>query len=66
VVWLLRRCVECGRYTLNQKNCPYCKGRVRVPHPAKFSPDDKYMQYRLALKEGSSSGENGDKREGES
>jgi len=52
MVWLLRKCVECERYTLNQEECPYCGERVRVPHPAKFSPDDKYAKYRRAMKVG--------------
>jgi len=50
MVWLLRKCVECQRYTLNQEKCPYCEGKVRVPHPAKFSPEDKYAKYRRAMK----------------
>jgi H/ACA ribonucleoprotein complex subunit 3 len=28
--------------------CPYCKEETKSAHPAKFSPDDKYMRYRLA------------------
>jgi len=51
MVWLLRKCVECGRYTLNRMKCPNCGGEVKIPHPAKFSPDDKYAKYRRALKE---------------
>jgi H/ACA ribonucleoprotein complex subunit 3 len=27
--------------------CPYCGGKVKIPHPAKFSPDDKYIKYRI-------------------
>jgi H/ACA ribonucleoprotein complex subunit 3 len=50
VVWLLRKCVKCCRYTLKIDVCPYCGGMVRVPHPAKFSPDDRYLRYRMALK----------------
>jgi len=50
MVWLLRKCVKCERYTLNQEKCPYCGGKVHVPHPAKFSPDDKYAKYRRAMK----------------
>jgi len=50
MVWLLRKCVRCGRYTLNREACPYCGGGVRVPHPAKFSPQDKYAKYRRALR----------------
>ncbi len=30
--------------------CPKCGAAVRNPHPAKFSPDDKYSRFRLALK----------------
>ncbi|MEM3642004.1 MAG: nucleolar RNA-binding Nop10p family protein, partial [Candidatus Bathyarchaeia archaeon] len=29
---------------------PYCGGNVRIPHPPKFSPDDKYLKYRIMLK----------------
>jgi len=51
MVWLLRKCVKCGMYTLNTAKCPHCGGEVRIPHPAKFSPDDKYVKYRRALKD---------------
>lgn len=50
MVWLMRRCVKCGRYTLRKDACPVCGGEVRVPHPAKFSPDDKYAKYKSALR----------------
>lgn len=50
MVWLLRKCIRCGRYTLKRDFCPYCHGEVRVPHPAKFSPDDKYAIYRGMLR----------------
>ena len=50
MVWLLRKCVECKRYTLNQNRCPYCQEAVKIPHPAKFSPDDKYIKYKLDIK----------------
>ena len=43
----LRKCVDCNQYTLKEK-CPKCKGETASAHPAKFSPDDKYMRYRLA------------------
>ena len=49
--WLLRKCIKCGRYTLKKDKCPYCGGNVRNPHPAKFSPDDKYAKYRRIIKE---------------
>jgi H/ACA ribonucleoprotein complex subunit 3 len=50
MVWLLRICEKCEKYTLNQKKCPHCEGNVHIPHPAKFSPEDKYAKYRSALK----------------
>jgi H/ACA ribonucleoprotein complex subunit 3 len=50
MVWLLRRCEKCGSYTLKKDVCPKCGGMVHIPHPAKFSPDDKYLKYRIALK----------------
>jgi H/ACA ribonucleoprotein complex subunit 3 len=36
---------------LNENNCHYCGVNVNIPHPAKFSPDDKYLKYRIALKQ---------------
>jgi len=54
MVWLLRKCESCQSYTLRSDKCPYCGGKVRVPHPPKFSPDDKYLKYRMALKQESS------------
>jgi H/ACA ribonucleoprotein complex subunit 3 len=51
MVWLLRKCVKCGEYTLKQDSCPVCGGDLRVPHPAKFSPEDKYAKYRRAMRE---------------
>jgi H/ACA ribonucleoprotein complex subunit 3 len=50
MVWLMRKCLACRKYTLRLDECPYCGGIVRIPHPAKFSPDDKYLKYRMALK----------------
>jgi H/ACA ribonucleoprotein complex subunit 3 len=50
VRWLLRRCIDCGRYTLREDECPYCGGKVRIPHPAKFSIDDKYAKYRSMMR----------------
>jgi H/ACA ribonucleoprotein complex subunit 3 len=48
--WLLRKCEKCHRYTLNTETCPYCGGKVHIPHPAKFSPNDKYAKRRILLK----------------
>lgn len=50
LVWLLRRCTKCGRYTLREDRCPVCGGPVRIPHPAKFSLEDRYQMYRLRMR----------------
>ena len=47
---IMRRCKSCGRYTLRKDRCPYCGGELEVPHPPKYSPDDKYGKYRLMMK----------------
>ena len=43
----LRKCTKCNNYTL-KKQCKQCNQDTISVHPAKFSPDDKYMKYRLA------------------
>ncbi|MCD6096038.1 MAG: RNA-protein complex protein Nop10 [Thermoprotei archaeon] len=48
--FLLRKCIKCGEYTLRRDKCPYCGGPLKNPHPAKFSPEDKYGKYRRELK----------------
>ncbi|ADV64367.1 RNA-protein complex protein Nop10 [Desulfurococcus mucosus] len=48
--WLMRKCVRCGSYTLDKEKCPRCGGELTVPHPARFSPVDKYATYRLREK----------------
>ena len=57
MVWLLRHCVKCDRYTLNQERCPVCGGPVKVPHPAKFSMDDRFRKYRLMMRRMAKTGE---------
>lgn len=47
---LLRKCQDCGRYTLKQKLCPNCGGVVKNPHPPKYSPEDRYGKYRRKAK----------------
>lgn len=42
----LRKCPVCGRYTL-KKECINCNEKTVSVHPAKFSPDDKYLKYRV-------------------
>ncbi len=46
----LRKCAECGAYTLKEI-CKKCDQTTKSVHPAKFSPDDKYLRYRIAEKE---------------
>jgi H/ACA ribonucleoprotein complex subunit 3 len=48
--WLMRKCTKCGRYTLSKDKCPFCGGDLVVPHPPRFSPEDKYGMYRLKMK----------------
>jgi len=49
LVWRLRYCPKCDRYTLRDR-CPVCGGAVRIPHPAKFSMDDRYQRYKLRMR----------------
>ena len=42
----LRKCEKCNIYSLNEK-CKNCSDITKSAHPAKFSPDDKYMRYRI-------------------
>lgn len=44
----LRRCKACDRYTL-ESTCPLCHGPTGTPHPARWSPEDRYARYRRAL-----------------
>ncbi|HYX56280.1 MAG TPA: RNA-protein complex protein Nop10 [Nitrososphaeraceae archaeon] len=44
---LIRKCSACNTYTLRQI-CPKCDAPTIDPHPAKYSPDDKYVRYRIA------------------
>ncbi len=45
---LMLKCTECGRYTLADK-CPSCGGKTATVHPARYSPDDKYVRYRSPM-----------------
>ena len=42
----LRKCSVCNRYTLKNE-CLKCNNPTKLVHPAKFSPDDKYMRIRM-------------------
>ncbi|MCI4363358.1 MAG: RNA-protein complex protein Nop10 [Thermoplasmata archaeon] len=44
----LRVCRACHRYTLRER-CPDCRAPSQNPHPARFSPEDRYGRYRRAL-----------------
>ncbi len=50
---LLRVCRGCGRYTLGAA-CPGCGAPSSSPHPARFSPEDRYGKYRRALRDAGS------------
>ena len=41
----IRKCPECGRYSLKDK-CQDCNSDTVSAHPAKYSPDDRYGKYR--------------------
>ncbi|MDT7890335.1 MAG: RNA-protein complex protein Nop10 [Desulfurococcales archaeon] len=43
---LIRKCTKCGRYTLKER-CPACNSETIDPHPPRFSPEDKYVSYRI-------------------
>jgi len=45
----IRKCCDCGRYTLKIK-CPVCGGRTIMSIPPKFSPEDPYGKYRRKLR----------------
>jgi H/ACA ribonucleoprotein complex subunit 3 len=41
----IKKCTICGRYTLKDI-CPKCKNDTAGSAPAKFSPEDRYGEYR--------------------
>ena len=45
----LRICRDCNIYTLRTE-CKNCNANTKSAHPAKFSPDDKYLKYRILEK----------------
>jgi len=42
------KCSNCGKYTMKE-TCS-CSGKAITPKPGKFSPEDKYAQYRRKAK----------------
>jgi len=47
---LLHKCTKCERYTLEEDKCPICGSPLKLAHPPKFSPVDKYGEYRRLMK----------------
>jgi H/ACA ribonucleoprotein complex subunit 3 len=45
----IRKCMECGIYTLKE-TCPLCRGKTFKPTPPRFSPEDPYGEYRRKLR----------------
>jgi H/ACA ribonucleoprotein complex subunit 3 len=52
----MRVCRACHQYTL-QEQCATCHGAVKQPHPARYSPQDRYGRYRRALYAAAGAGE---------
>lgn len=42
------RCIACKTYTLKDR-CPRCGSKSRTAHPAKFSPDDPYLELKIKV-----------------
>jgi len=45
----IRKCPNCKRYTFKEI-CPYCNIKTRRVIPPKFSPEDKWGEYRRKMK----------------
>ncbi|WP_332448908.1 RNA-protein complex protein Nop10 [Methanoculleus sp.] len=45
----IRRCPHDRNYTLSSV-CPVCGRPTRPAHPARFSPQDRYGNYRRAVR----------------
>ena len=48
--FLLRKCPRCNTYTLKSV-CPRCASQTKVAHPSRFSPEDRYVRYRVIARE---------------
>ncbi|MBO7351543.1 MAG: RNA-protein complex protein Nop10 [Candidatus Methanomethylophilaceae archaeon] len=53
----LRRCRDCGAYS-TKEICPDCGARTETALPPRYSPDDRYGEYRRTAIE-QEYGENG-------
>lgn len=47
---LIKKCPQCGQYTINPSKCPSCGASVVSAHPPRFSIEDRYGKYRRAMK----------------
>ena len=45
----IRKCIQCNHFTLKDV-CYQCHEETISAHPAKYSPDDKYLRYRIMNK----------------
>ncbi|MBT4936121.1 RNA-protein complex protein Nop10 [Candidatus Woesearchaeota archaeon] len=45
----IHTCSVCKVYTL-EETCPQCNAKTVLPKPPKFSPEDKYGDYRRKVK----------------
>ena len=41
----IKRCPACRRYTLSER-CPECGGQTENTFPPRYSPEDRYGEYR--------------------
>jgi len=44
----LRKCLKCNRYTFKEF-CPICNEKTVNPLPPKYSPIDKYGEFRRKM-----------------
>lgn len=44
------KCIKCSKYTLS-KNCNLCNIPTKECKPPKYSPEDRYAEYRRKAKE---------------
>ncbi|MCK4551128.1 MAG: nucleolar RNA-binding Nop10p family protein [Candidatus Aenigmarchaeota archaeon] len=42
-------CEKCNIYTMGE-NCPKCRKKTILKKPPKYSPEDKYGEYRRKMK----------------
>ncbi|MEM1644375.1 MAG: RNA-protein complex protein Nop10 [Ignisphaera sp.] len=47
--WRIKKCAQCKLYTIKDI-CPKCGSKTSPPHPPRFSPEDKYVVYRVMIK----------------